>query len=377
MTELTVLHTDIPQRAEIDALMRVRTPSCASLYLPTDPRSTGEAERLDLRSLIREAIIQLRHADADTDDVAGIEAQVADVEDDDVVWRYQARTLAVFATPSSLITYRLPNRLQSQVAVSDRFHVSPLLRAITFPQPAFVLALAQGSVRVLEIVPDLAPQPVTVPDMPSDVASAVGKSSITDPAPARRIQGREGQKVRMRQFVRRVDQALRPFLPGQGVPLILAAAEPLDSIFRSLCHYPHLTPVTVTGNPEDLRDDQLIARAREVLDQWHATRLTALHDLFEQRSSQARTATDVADIARFATQGAVDTLFVDIDANHPGHVDDETGAVDFAESDNATRYGIVDEVTRRAWLTGGQILALRHDDIPGGGSLAAILRYTP
>ena len=377
MTELTVLHTDIPQRAEIDAVMRVRTSSCVSLYLPTDPRSTGEAERLDLKSLVREAITQLRHADADTDDVAGVEAQVADVEDDDVVWRYQARTLAVFATPSSLITYRLPNRLQSQAAVSDRFHVSPLLRAITFPQAAFVLALAQGSVRVLEVVPDLAPQPVTVPGMPSDVASAVGKSSITDPAPARRIQGREGQKVRMRQFVRQVDQALRPFLPGQGVPLILAAAEPLDSIFRSLCHYPHLAPVTVTGNPEDLRDDQLIARAREVLDQWHATRLTALHDLFEQRSSQARTATDLADIARFATQGAVDTLFVDVDANHPGHVDDETGAVDFAESDNATTYGIVDEVTRRAWLTGSQILALRHDDIPGGGSLAAILRYTP
>ena len=138
--------------------------------------------------------------------------------------------------------------------MSDRFHVSPLLRAIDLSQAAFVLALAQGSVRVLEVVPDLAPQPVTVPGMPSDVASAVGKSSITDPAPARRIQGREGQRFRMRQFVRQVDQALRPFLPGQGVPLILAAAEPLDSIFRSLCHYPHLAPVTVTGNPEDLRE---------------------------------------------------------------------------------------------------------------------------
>jgi hypothetical protein len=84
MTELTVLHTDIPQRAEIDALMRVRTPSCVSLYLPTDPRSTGEAERLDLKSLSREAITQLRHPDADTDDVAGVEAQIADVENDDM-----------------------------------------------------------------------------------------------------------------------------------------------------------------------------------------------------------------------------------------------------------------------------------------------------
>jgi hypothetical protein len=36
---------------------------------------------------------------------------------------------------------------------------------------------------------------------------------------------------------------------------------------------------------------------------------------------------------------------------------------------------VVDEIARRAWLAGGRVLAVRRDEIPGEGSVAAILRY--
>ncbi len=371
------LHTDIPSRAEIDALMRSAAPSSISVYLPTDPASSGEAERLELRRLGGEALEQLRAAEVDKQDVTAIEEQFADLEEDHEFWRYQALSLAVFATPFSLVTFRLPNRLLPLAAVADRFHLKPLLRAVTFPQTGFVLALAQGSVRVIELVSDSALELVDVPDMPTDVASAVGKSSIAGRGPSGRIQGSEGQKVRMRQFARQVDQALRSVLPGHGVPLVLAATEPLDSIFRSLCRYPDIVPGSVTGNPESVSDGELVASAREVLDRWHAEQLRALQEHYEQRTSQGRTATDVADVARLATRGAVDTVFVDIDATLPGHIDQETGAVTFEDSDAATTYGVVDEIARRVWLTGGRVLAVRHQDVPGGGDVAAVLRYTP
>jgi len=100
--------------------------------------------------------------------------------------------LAAFAAPSWLITFRLPNRLLSQVEVSDRFYLRPLLRTLT--HVAFVLALAQGSVRVVEVTPDLDPAAINVEDLPSEVAGAAGKSSIVDCAPIRRLQGSEGQR---------------------------------------------------------------------------------------------------------------------------------------------------------------------------------------
>jgi hypothetical protein len=125
------------------------------------------------------------------------------------------------------------------VEVADRFYVKPLLRAIAFPQAAFVLALAAGSVRLVEITRDGPALTVDVPGLPSDAASAAGKASLADRSPDRRIQGSEGQKVRLRQYARKVDQALRGVLTGLEPPLILAATGPLDNIYRSLSSYPH------------------------------------------------------------------------------------------------------------------------------------------
>ena len=73
--------------------------------------------------------------------------------------------------------------------------------------------------------------------------------------------------------------------------------------------------------------------------------------------------------------GAVDTVLVDIDDMVPGRLDEETGAVAFADEDDAEAYGVVDEIARRVWLTGGRVLAVRREDVPGGGTVAAILRY--
>ncbi|PKW13545.1 hypothetical protein [Saccharopolyspora spinosa] len=372
---MAILHTDIPTRAQVDTLLTARERVSVSLYVPTGPASSGDAERIELKNLAGQAIEQLRQAGTAKEDIAGVTEHLADLAEDEEFWRFQARSLALFATPKALTTFRLPNHLNAAVEVSDRFHLKPLLRSITFPQTALVLALAQHSVRLLEVVPEMDPVIVEVPGMPVDVASAVGKESLTDRLPRRRFQGSEGQKLRMRQFARQVDRAMRPVLRGD-VPLILAATEPLQSIFRSVSTASELAPVGLTGNPEESSDRELASAARDVLDDLHVERLRELHRLFEQRTGQGRTVTDIADVARHATMGAVDTVFVNIDNAVPGFID-EAGAVTFEEADDAVSYGVVDEIARRVWLTGGRVLAVRRDDIPGGGETAAILRYRP
>jgi hypothetical protein len=71
----------------------------------------------------------------------------------------------------------------------------------------------------------------------------------------------------------------------------------------------------------------------------------------------------------------VAAIAVDIDATVPGFVDDETGAVTLADSGSAATHGVVDQIAGRVLLTGGRVLAIRRDEIPGGGELAAVLRY--
>jgi hypothetical protein len=372
-----ILPADIPTRTQLDRLLAAREPASVSIYLPTTPSSNGDAERIELKNLSAEAVRQLEQAGTPKAEVAAIEEALADLVDDDGFWRHQARSLALFLTPTTTTTYRLANNLTSLVEISDRFHVKPLLRAFTFPHTAFVLALAQNGVRLLEIAPDLEPAIVAVPDLPSDVASAAGKASIRDRAPSGRLQGSEGQKTRMRQYARRIDEALRPLLNGLDVPLVLAAAEPIDSIYRSVSSYPHLLGTSIAGNPEALSDAELAERARRLLDEVYAAELQSIRDRYELRASQRRASADLADVARAATYGLVDTVLVDIDEVVPGRVDEETGAITLDDTDDAVNYGVVDEIARRVWLNGGRVLAVRRADIPHEGSVAAILRYAP
>lgn len=369
------LYTDIPTRSEIEELWRAE-PGCAvTLYLETSPESPGQAERIAYKGAVREALGQL--GDVDKRELAELEEELSVLEDEgaDDFWQHQARTLAVFATPTTLRTFRLPNRLPAAAVGGARFAVKPLLRAVTFPQTAFVLALAQGSVRLLETVPDAPPREVRVRDMPKDVASAVGKSSIKDRTASGKIQGSEGQKVRIAQYARAIDAALREVLPGQDVPLVIAATEPLDSIFRAHCGYPHVVPHTVPGNPEALGDGELVAAAREVLDGWHAERLEEEKQAYAERFEQGRASSDPAELAVLATRGAVDVLLIDLEATLPGDVD-EAGEVTFA--DGADGVGdVLDEVARRAWSSGARVLAVRSEDMPGGAAVAGTLRYAP
>jgi hypothetical protein len=365
------MHTDIPTRGDIEHLLSVRDAACVSIYLPTTPEERGERDRLEFKSLAAQALEQL----AERDSTNELRDMLDDLADDDEFWGRQAHSLAVFATPSGARTFQVANRLSPMVEVSDRFHVKPLLRSATFPQAAFVLALSQNGARLVEVSPDAPPAEVRVPGMPSDAASAVGKASIADRSPDRRVQGSEGQKLRLRQYARRVDEALRPTLTGLDIPLILAGSEPLESIFRSVTSYPHLAPAAIPGNPDAKNEGELADASRRVLDELYADELRELHGRYEQRVPQGRASDDLAAIARAATFGAVETAFVDIDETVPGFVDEADGALTLDDSDDAVNYGVVDEIARRVLLTQGRVLAVRREDVPGNGPAAAILRY--
>ena len=119
----------------------------------------ADGARIEFKNLAAEAVRQL-HGDA------RVREQLDDLAGDDAFWAFLANSLAVFVTPDSLRTFRLPNRLVSLVEVSDRFHLKPLLRSVTFPQAALVLALAQNSVRVVEVAGDVPASELEVADLP-------------------------------------------------------------------------------------------------------------------------------------------------------------------------------------------------------------------
>lgn len=370
-----MLYVDIPTQDEIVVLMAEREPASVSLYLPATPRTQdAQADRIALKTAAAGAIGRLCDAGTQRREVLAVEEQLDDLVDDDEFWRFQAHSLAVLANPGHLRSWRLPNAIEPVTVVADRFHVKPLLRAVAFPQVAYVLALSAGGVRLLEVSPDLPVESVRVAGMPRDAASAVGKTSIKGRSHSGRIHGSEGENVRLRQYARHVETAVRPIIGGAGVPLVLAASERLGAIYRSVCTYPRLAAETIVDSADTLTDAELAARARGVLDGLYAKELAEWHALFETRSGQHRTLTDVAQAGRAAAQGAIASALVDLDGVVTGTLDEATGAVTFGAADGAA-YGVVDAIAGLILAGGGRVLAVRQADIPGGQAIAAILRY--
>ncbi len=371
-----MLYLDIPTSLDFVDLAKQRNDISVSLFLPTTPVSleTG-GDRILLKNLGKQALAQLEAKGANKRKLWALEEELDDLVDDDDFWRHQAHGLVVYATPDNLRSFRIPNALEPMVKVSDRFHLKPLLRATTFGHAGYVLALAEGGVRLIEVSPNLPAAEVRVSGMPSDAAVAAGQFGAENRTHSGRMAGNADPKLRQRKYVRQIDAALRGLLAGADTPLVLAGVETLGALYRSVNTYPHLAAQGLHGNPERMSDAELAAAARPVLDGLYRAQLADWATLFRQRSVEGRATTDIAQAARAATFGAVHSLLVDMDAETEGTVDDATGAVHFAEHPSAASYGVVDEVARRVLLSGGQVLSVRRADIPDGQALAAILRY--
>ena len=72
--------------------------------------------------------------------------------------------------------------------------------------------------------------------------------------------------MRLAQYARIVDRAIRPILAGLDAPLILAASEPPASIYRSVNSYPGLVTQAIAHTDDRTSNADLAAAATPVLD---------------------------------------------------------------------------------------------------------------
>jgi Bacterial archaeo-eukaryotic release factor family 11 len=391
-----MLHIDIPTLEEFKALAQIKGETCVSLYLPVSPLVEHiRANRIAFRDLAREALAQLREGGTDKRKIAVFEQRFnhlagleRDVQDEDKIrklqrakpdpfdtfWHYQANGLAVLSTSGLMRMFRLPDPPKPLAEVADRFHLTPLIKAMTSPHDVFVLALAEESVRLIHAFVNFPPVRLQIPDLPRNAEEATRRPSFHVRAPRRRLQNLEGEKVLLHKYARKVEQAVHGALAGLNTPLVLAAEEPMASMFRSLNTYPRLADEMIEGNPDQVTDAELEDAAIPILDRLYSRELKAVIALYDELKPR-RATTDVSYAAHAATAGAIEQLLVDLDAVVPGLVSDLDGSVTYSASDDAETYSVVDEVARRALSTGAKVMGARREELPDRAPLAAILRY--
>ncbi|MFP7760061.1 hypothetical protein [Marisediminicola sp. LYQ134] len=373
-----MIPVDLPQPTELITLADERHPSSVTVYLPSSPVSSETAAvKLSLKnatSTVRKALVE---RGADATEVASVIDPLESLDDDLEFWQNQSRSLAILATPDRFSVFRIANRVAERVVVADRLDVGPLLRAVTFANSGFVVTVTANpaDVRLIELSAESRPRERAL-ELPGDLSSVLEHAENHGQADMPRSQGTTGQRIEHQRYCRIIDEAVGRVIGATTTPVILAASDDFEPAYRAVSTLRSLLARGIDAHPSSLSANDIDDRARGILDAHYAGGLAEWNEDFGSRRAGGRASSDVAELARAATAGAIEEIHFDMDADVRGMVDGSGLLTEPGSGDDVSgTYNVIDEIASRALRSGATVRAVREADLPDASPVAATLRF--
>ncbi len=370
---------------ELRQLMARHTPPCISIYLPTR-RGGAPEDKKHYETLVKRARDQARKnlPPAEVDKLItplhGLEQAP--------IWSDMLDGLAVFRSHDSLQYYRLPAAVPELAVVADSFHIRPLLGFLQTNRNYYLLNLSQNHVAFYKgNASGLGP--VDLSRLPRSLTDALGieerERSIhvhfgagggNNPIYGGASKNDTSRDEDLARFFRAIDHALWEVLRDEHVPLVLAAPERSNAMYRTISRYPHLAADGLIGNYARSSLAELHERAWPIVQQEIGKREGEVLERYQSLVSRARALDEIRAIAQFAVQGRVRDLLLAKDAYLWGTLDKSSGAVALhGEPHDARDDDILDDIAEAVLLRGGQVYSVGKEHMPSKSPVAATLRW--
>ncbi len=307
-----------------------------------------------------------------------------------MAWQHMSDGLAMFLRPGWERTFRVPAPMPALATVGDHLVLGPTLRLLSGDEHFLLLALSQREIRLMEGSRN-AVEEVHLGDVPTSLTDVVEPQDPRSDAMARPAAsaGRGGPAVfyghgagdeqhksdEVVRFLRSVSTGLHDLLVGQTSPMVLVGLEHLVSAYRDLNSYPHVVEHAVERNADQLTPEELHDLAWPLIEQRLREQRSRVMDRFRELHGTGRVSGDLRTIAQAATEGRVETLFVQADPWCWEGVEDATLPIVQLGAD--TRYAECEQVDAAAVATlknSGHVYATSESVVPDS-EVAAIFRY--
>jgi release factor family 3 len=373
--------------ADLVALGSHRQEPCISIFMPVRRTGPPTQEIIRFKNHIRDADDQLQRLGVPAGRIRELLAPLRKLTDDHFFWEYQNAGLAVYRSIDDFRTFRLPFELDDQVVVTDRFQIMPLLRVAAEDEHFYVLALSQKSVRLLHCdrftqstvdLPKESQEIVTAQEdlpEPQSQAHSAGTGSQSVRVMHGNPAGAETDKLRMLTRFRRLERTLREVLAGQTAPMVVASVDYLLPIYREANSYPWLEQAGISGNPEQLRDDELRAAAWAVLEPQVQARRDELARDFHNLKPAGRATSDLSEVVKASADGRVNSLLVAAGPRVWGRFDPATREVAVHEAAQPGDEDLVDLAAIQTLERSGTVIAVPPEAVPDRAPAAATFRY--
>jgi len=386
---------DIPTTTQLKELSQRHDPTNLTLMLPTHrmARETSQ-DPIRLKNLLRDAEERLKNRGVKAAEIQRRLAPTKELLDDELFWQHQSDGLALLIGPEETKRFRLPVHLPERVAIDVRFHLAPLLSAVTDNEAFFLLALSPNRVQLFRGDRDSF-QAVEVPDLPADfeeygrvIDDDRGLSFHTEapphgPAGNRDVQvhghpsggDAEEEKQRMLEFCRMVAARLHPVLNQQTMPLILACDKRVVPMYRQVNEYARLQNEAIAGNPDDATDAKLHSRAWELIRQQLPKTEQQDRSRLEAALAGQLGSDKLSELVPAAIDGRIETLWVAADRQQWGRFNPENREVTLSDTPHNDDQELINAVALDTFSQGGRVYVRLQEALPTQSVAAAIMRY--
>lgn len=384
---------DLLNPTALKALIAQESKWCVSLYMPT--HRIGREQQQDpirLKNLLAQAEANLLANGVRRPEVQNLMRPADELLWDRDFWQHQGDGLAIFLTNDFFKVYRLPVRFDEHIHTGTSFYIKPLLPCLGRGIKFYVLAVSLNSIRLFEGNADTMSEiklnfPTSMEEAlwaddpekqlnmhsgsvsPGDGKSSTGVFHGHDPA--------DEDKTNILRYFQSVNQGLNTLLDDRNIPMVLAGVDYLLPIYREASSYQNLLQDGIAGNPDRENIKELHQRAWQIVRPIFEESQKKAYEKFEQLSGQQSdlAVNDIKAAVKAAVFGQVETIFVPLGAQKWGRYEAQNNKVLLKKEPAPENEDLFDFAAAQTLLNSGQVFAVPSEQMPGGGELAAILRY--
>ena len=272
--------------------------------------------------------------------------------------------------PASFIFLRSPDLCESfrtryllgqpVVAVGECFQLRPLLALSSKHLEFYILALKLNDTRIFKCTDELC-EAARFPRHAGTEAAGFIAGASESSLRAEPVHDRDHPEDHLGRFYREIDRDVNALLKDAHPPLVVVGVEHEVALFHRLTTYPECVEPGIRGLPGHLGQNEMYKQSLELVRSVTTAPARRALEKFDKQVGTGHASADVEEIARAASTGRVEHLFLL-----------ENGAVRGAVDGGAD---VLNTAAVQTLRHGGDVQILPETSMPSAGLICAIFRY--
>jgi len=360
-----------------------------SIYMPTQRAADTQQNSIRFKTLVQKSESTL--SDYQYKDANKLLTEAKKLYNDIAFWNQRSDGLAMFISPEIFKIYLLPHIFDELLVITRRFHLKPLIPVISFDAHFYVLAVSQNNVRLLRCTHDSVEElktgaiPANIDEFlkyDTDKKQLQFHTRVKEGGSGNRPAIFHGQgtgvdetKDNLFRFFKDIDKGLQNELKDETAPLVFAGVDHLFGIFKNKNSYQYLLDEAITGNPDELKAEELKNKAWKIVSPLFRQEQQEAAKRYTNLRHTNSTSCELNEIISAAYFGRVDFLFVAKGVQAWGRFDPDNNKVFVHNEKEPEDEDLLDLAAVHTIANSGRVFAVKPMEVPDKGLAAAVFRY--